>query len=262
MRSRVLSSLLQTRKLFYEYAKPYTNNVVTYSRLKQARTFSSQNKKYFDDDRNENSESDNLNSLSNTHKIFDDKDAEIILDISEKQETIDIEDLIAEEKKPDPYEGINLTRGVTGVFDIEELVELLRRDKARNIFVASVPSELSYVDFIVVATGKSNKHMIALATFIRKVFKLKRHKTDKLPNIEGKNSKDWIALDLGNIVLHIFEKSTRELYDLETLWSVGADYDDLSRVTTESDIMEQYTAFLSDLEPIENDNRNKEGTNK
>lgn len=87
--------------------------------------------------------------------------------------------------------------GTNGVFDIEELVTLLKKDKAKDIFVASVPKEYAYVDYIVVVTGKSPKHMSMLATFVRKVYKLKRHPTDLLPRIEGKDSRDWIALDLG-----------------------------------------------------------------
>jgi len=91
--------------------------------------------------------------------------------------------------------------GVTGVFDIEQLIELLERDKAKNIFVASVPKEYAYVDYIVIVTGSSQKHMNALATFVRKIYKLKRHRNELIPKIEGENSKDWMALDLGK---HIF----------------------------------------------------------
>lgn len=87
--------------------------------------------------------------------------------------------------------------GITGVYDIEELVALLERDKAKNIFVAKVPKEYAYVDYIIVATGKSQKHMNALATFVRKVYKLKKYPSELIPKIEGKNSQDWIALDLG-----------------------------------------------------------------
>lgn len=65
-------------------------------------------------------------------------------------------------------------------------------------------SELSYADYIVIVTGRSNKHMKALASFVRKVYKLKKHKTDILVKIEGKNSKDWIALDLGIFFIYIF----------------------------------------------------------
>lgn len=74
---------------------------------------------------------------------------------------------------------------------------VLKKDNAQNIFVASVPPEYGYVDYIVVVTGKSVRHMLALATFVRKVFKLKMHDGDKIPKIEGERSEDWIALDLG-----------------------------------------------------------------
>lgn len=84
------------------------------------------------------------------------------------------------------------------MYEIEDLVQLLRRDKAKDIFVASVPPENSYVDYIVVVTGKSVRHMIALATFVRKVYKVKANKDDILPKIEGPSCKNWIALDLGN----------------------------------------------------------------
>lgn len=93
--------------------------------------------------------------------------------------------------------------GVTGVFDIDQLVELLERDKAKNIFVASVPKEYAYVDYIIVATGNSQKHMKALATFVRKVYKLKRYENELIPKIEGEKSKDWMALDLGNVFFEL-----------------------------------------------------------
>lgn len=74
---------------------------------------------------------------------------------------------------------------------------MLRRENSENIFVAKVPENIKYVDFICVVTGKSQKHMKAIAQFVRRVFKHKRHKSDIVPRLEGENSKDWMALDLG-----------------------------------------------------------------
>lgn len=93
--------------------------------------------------------------------------------------------------------------GTTGVYEIEDLVTVLQLNKARQIFVATVPKEYAYVDYIVVITCISAKHMSALATFVRKVFKLKRHETDQIPKIEGKLANDWIAVDLGTERLNI-----------------------------------------------------------
>lgn len=87
------------------------------------------------------------------------------------------------------------------MFEIEDLISLLQKSNAKNIFVTSVPSELQYVDYVVIVTGKSKKHMQSLANFVRKVYKLKKDKTDFLPKIEGEDSKDWLALDLGNLLI-------------------------------------------------------------
>lgn len=78
---------------------------------------------------------------------------------------------------------------------------VLERDNAENVFVASLPTEFKYVDYICVVTGKSHRHMQALAQFVKRVYKKKRHSSDVVPTIEGADSKDWIALDLGRIKL-------------------------------------------------------------
>lgn len=88
---------------------------------------------------------------------------------------------------------------MSGVFEIEDLVEVLRRDNAENIFVCTVPKEMKYVDYVCVVTGHSDRHRKAMAQFVRKLFKLKRHSGDILPKIEGENSKAWMAMDLGKV---------------------------------------------------------------
>lgn len=116
--------------------------------------------------------------------------------------------------------------GKTGVFDIEDLMAVLKRDNAENIFVCTVPKELKYVDYLVVITARSQRHMRALAEFVRKMYKVKSNgKVKNVPKIEGKNSDEWMAIDLGNIALHIFASEVRKHYDIEMLWSVGAEYD-------------------------------------
>ncbi|KAK2580923.1 hypothetical protein KPH14_005991 [Odynerus spinipes] len=193
---------------------------------------------------------DDVEEVTSKHKIFRDEDSKVILDVDEERDRIFLDNLRIQEEVHDPYSGLNLDRGIRGVYDIEDLILVLEKDNAKNIFVASVPSEYTYVDYIVVVTGKSQRHMNALAEYVRKVYKLKMHKKDIVPKIEGAKSKDWIALDLGNIALHIFSAAARERYDLETLWTVGSDYDDETH-KPETDIMEQYNAFLKVFEPAE-----------
>ncbi|CAH2066369.1 unnamed protein product, partial [Iphiclides podalirius] len=151
----------------------------------------------------------------------------------------------------DEFDGINLERGKCGVFDIEDLVDLLQRENSKNIFVASVPKEINYVQYICVVSSRSKRHIKALAEFVRKVYKKKCYQSDQIPRIEGKDSDDWMALDLGNIALHIFSDKIREVYDLETLWAVGPEYD--KQMNEKSDVVnifENYSSYLKDLKPL------------
>ncbi|XP_022115549.2 uncharacterized protein LOC110993556 [Pieris rapae] len=151
----------------------------------------------------------------------------------------------------DEFDGINLERGKNGVFEIEDLVELLHRENSRDVFVATVPKHINYVNYICIVTARSKKHIQALAEFVRKVYKRKCSKSDYIPRLEGKDSDQWIALDLGNIALHIFSDKTRKVYDLETLWSVGPEYDEeIHKKSDVVDILENYSSYLKDLKPL------------
>lgn len=78
-------------------------------------------------------------------------------------------------------------------------MELLQRENSKDIFVAAVPPELNYVQYICIVSARSKRHILALAEFVRKVFKRKCYKSDNIPKIEGKDSNEWMALDLGKV---------------------------------------------------------------
>lgn len=139
--------------------------------------------------------------------------------------------------------------GINGVFDIEDLVEVLRRDNGIDIFVSQVPSHLKYVDYICVVTARSPRHMKAIAEFVRKMYKVKRTQDDLIPRLEGKGSGEWVAMDMGNIALHIFTSEAREKYDIEQLWSVGPEFDAESNKPDDAivQMFERHAVYLSDL---------------
>ncbi|XP_011255152.2 mitochondrial assembly of ribosomal large subunit protein 1 [Camponotus floridanus] len=248
---RILRNLLRAQRISRKSFSSNRTQLLTYSQLKLTRQFASKpDRKPGNCDTSKENDDNLPTAINMKYKAFHDEDADVILDVSEEMQKISLEE-ISKQEIHDPYADINLSHGTTGVYDIEDLVALLEGDKANNIFVAKVPKEYAYVDYIVVVTGKSQKHMNALATFVRKVYKQKRYQTDLIPKIEGQNSKDWIALDLGNIALHIFSLSAREHYDLETLWTVGSQYDDKSNKPEELNIMDKYNAFLADLHPAD-----------
>ncbi|XP_022215535.2 uncharacterized protein LOC111069682 [Drosophila obscura] len=165
-----------------------------------------------------------VGGVQNKYKVFRDDEAPEIFDVEEarhKEQNLPDESDAAQ----DQYYGLNLKRGIRGVFDVEDLVELLRKENVDDIFVCYVPEDLKYVDHLVVCSGRSYRHMISTAEFVRRMFKIKRSKGDILPRIEGDKSRDWMAMDLGNIALHIFSPRAREEYDLESLWAIGPQYD-------------------------------------
>lgn len=112
--------------------------------------------------------------------------------------------------------------------------------------------------------------MLAIAQFIRKVYKLKRHSTDIVPKLEGADSEDWMALDLGkiidsqkylqsyiclfigNIAVHIFSKSARTVYDLDSLWSIGPEFDEeCNKQDPVVEMLERHAVYLKDLQPAD-----------
>jgi len=112
MRSCILKNLLCTRQILQ---KSFNKNheILTYSQLKLTRQFSSDLRIKHGNENNNGQKDSNHNlaaTINTKYKFFDDKDADVILDVSEEQEKIILEDLNAQEKIHDPYVDINLNR--------------------------------------------------------------------------------------------------------------------------------------------------------
>ena len=73
----------------------------------------------------------------------------------------------------------------------------------------------AFTDQLIITTGTSKPHISAISKKITEV--LKTNKV-KVYGYEGRGSKDWVLIDLGEVVLNIMSSSARELYDLESLW--------------------------------------------
>ncbi|XP_002741539.1 uncharacterized protein LOC100371996 [Saccoglossus kowalevskii] len=119
------------------------------------------------------------------------------------------------------------------VFNIDELVEILREENTQDICVIEVPKHKQYVDYFVIVSCQSVRHLQATTQYINQMYKQKKRPEDPFVKVEGKHTEDWMCIDLGNIVLHLFLTPTRELYELEKLWTLGAKYDDQLRYMME-----------------------------
>jgi ribosome-associated protein len=87
--------------------------------------------------------------------------------------------------------------------------------KALGIEILDVTGKLDYADFLVIMTGRSDRHVQAIASGIEEA--MRRKKVVPL-SIEGLQNATWVLMDFGDVVVHVFQEDARRLYDIEGLW--------------------------------------------
>ncbi|TGN38184.1 ribosome silencing factor [Marinobacter confluentis] len=97
----------------------------------------------------------------------------------------------------------------------ELVVNALENIKAQDVSVIDVRDRTSVTDYMVLASGTSNRHVKSLAD---SVVSEAREQGVRAGNVEGAGVSDWILVDLGDVVVHLMMPATREFYDLERLW--------------------------------------------
>lgn len=110
-----------------------------------------------------------------------------------------------------------MERGGTAAADALKLVlASLEDSKAENVTSIDIAGKSALGDYMVVVSGRSNRHVTAIA----------EHLVDDLkagglggPRIEGLETGDWVLIDAGDIIVHIFRPEIREFYSLEKMWA-------------------------------------------
>lgn len=97
-----------------------------------------------------------------------------------------------------------------------KLAELLDSKKAEDIVVIDIAEKSSFADFLVVASGTSDRHIESLIDDVEDLAV-----QDGVPTkgIEGKNGTGWILLDLGDVIVNIFSREMRSKYNIEKVWA-------------------------------------------
>ena len=97
-----------------------------------------------------------------------------------------------------------------------EIVNILYNKKAHNIKMLHVTDHTVITDYFVICTGNSNTQIKALADELD-------HKTSLMglppKSMEGFNEAAWIVMDYASVIVHIFNRESREFYNLEKLWN-------------------------------------------
>ena len=92
--------------------------------------------------------------------------------------------------------------------------------KAVEPVVLDVRSLSSVMDYLIVASGTSSRHVQSLADNV--LMKAKDQGVRPL-GVEGERAGEWVLVDFGDVVVHVMQPAARSFYDLERLWSVQAE---------------------------------------
>lgn len=104
----------------------------------------------------------------------------------------------------------------------ELVVDALEELKGNDIVRLDVRNLTTVTDYMVVASGTSNRHVKALADAVADKAKKAGHRPS---GIEGAEGSEWVLLDLGDTLVHVMLPRVREFYNLEKLWSLSPSTD-------------------------------------
>lgn len=98
------------------------------------------------------------------------------------------------------------------------IVNRLDDDKAQDIVCIDLKGKSSVADTLIIASGRSHRHVGALADHVVRALKEAGHGKAK---VEGLPACDWVLIDVGDVVVHIFRPEVRAFYNIEKIWSLS-----------------------------------------
>jgi ribosome-associated protein len=91
--------------------------------------------------------------------------------------------------------------------------------KAEAILPIDVRGKCSFADEMLVASGRSARHVASLADDVVEALEKEGH---EVLSLEGKDNADWVLIDAGDVIIHLFRHEVREFYNLEKMWAAPA----------------------------------------
>ncbi len=106
----------------------------------------------------------------------------------------------------------------SGVLSLVQSVQTCLDDaKAEDIVSIDLQGKTTLADTMIIATGRSSVHVAAIAD---RVIKTLKAGSAQVPRVEGLPSGDWVLIDVGDIIVHIFRPEVRQFYNLEKMWGM------------------------------------------
>lgn len=116
---------------------------------------------------------------------------------------------------------LNIVHSNTSRLSASQLRDVIEKtldeDKAEDIAVVDLAGKCDYADYMIVASGRSQRHVSSLAS---KLAEKLRHINMPALSIEGQATGEWVLIDTGDIIVHLFHPEKRELYNIEKMWEV------------------------------------------
>ncbi|PYE84546.1 ribosome silencing factor [Pseudoroseicyclus aestuarii] len=103
---------------------------------------------------------------------------------------------------------------------LSAILTSLDDDKAEEVIKIDLRGKTEMGDWMVIATGRSSRQVGAMAEHMIDTLKAD---FGLLCKVEGKEAGDWVLIDTGDVVVHLFRPEVREFYQLEKMWQSGAD---------------------------------------
>lgn len=99
----------------------------------------------------------------------------------------------------------------------EKIVATLDDLKAQNVLALDVRGLTSISDYMVIASGTSDRHIRSIASKVAEELKKSGHRP---LGVEGESEGEWVLVDFGDVIVHIMLPQAREFYKLESLWDL------------------------------------------
>ena len=98
---------------------------------------------------------------------------------------------------------------------LDLILKSLDDDKAEDVVKIPLAGKSEMADWMVIASGRSSRQVAAISEHLVEMLKRDHNVLSK---IEGKDAGDWVLIDTGDVIVHVFRPEVREFYQLEKMW--------------------------------------------
>lgn len=104
---------------------------------------------------------------------------------------------------------------------LDVVLASLDDDKAEDVVVIDLSEKSSLADYMVIASGRSTRQVASLAEHLGE--RIKAFRGGEMPSMEGLSRADWVLVDGGDVIVHLFRPEVRDFYNLEKMWAGAHD---------------------------------------